>query len=109
VLLAGVAVEKLLPAKFTKIKSHSDALQTTFSTLLDIFYPPNFRCFDKNGVFQQPQAITLTENCPTPVRVEKCFYEKVIKKSRPTWRPSLVVLPFLFFVVFAAFPQKILR
>jgi hypothetical protein len=26
--------------------------------LLDIFYPPNFRCFDKNGVFQQPRDVT---------------------------------------------------
>jgi hypothetical protein len=34
----------------------------TFSVFLDIFYPPNFGCFDENGVFQQPQAITLIEN-----------------------------------------------
>jgi hypothetical protein len=26
---------------------------------LDILYPPNFACFGKNGVFQQPQAIAL--------------------------------------------------
>ena len=52
-----VAVEKLFPAKFAKIKLRQDALQTTFSVFLDIFYPPNFRCFDENGVFQQPQAI----------------------------------------------------
>jgi hypothetical protein len=77
--------------------------------LPDIFYPPNFRCFDKNGVFQQPQAITLTENCPTPVRVEKCFYEKVIKKVKADVAALISFLPFLFFVVFAAFPQKILR
>jgi len=37
-----VAVEKLLPAKFAKIKSRQDALQTIFSDRLDIFYPPNF-------------------------------------------------------------------
>jgi hypothetical protein len=28
--------------------------------LLDIFYVPNFGSFDKTGVFQQPQAFTLT-------------------------------------------------
>ena len=55
----GVAVEKLLSVKFAKIKSRQDALQTTFSVFLDIFYPPNFRCFEENGLFQQPQAITL--------------------------------------------------
>jgi hypothetical protein len=60
-LLTGVAVEKLFPAKFAKTKLHQDALQTTFSVFLDIFYPPNLRCFDENGVFQQPQAITLID------------------------------------------------
>jgi hypothetical protein len=41
-LQSGVAVEKLFPAKFAKIKSRQDALQTTFSVFLDTFYPPNF-------------------------------------------------------------------
>jgi hypothetical protein len=53
-----VAVEKLFPMKFAKITLHQDALQTTFSVFLDIFYPPNFCCFDENGVFQQPRLIT---------------------------------------------------
>jgi hypothetical protein len=35
-------VERLSPAKFAKIKLRQDILQTTFSVLLDIFYPPNF-------------------------------------------------------------------
>jgi hypothetical protein len=56
-----VAVEKLLPAKFAKIKLRQDALQTPFSVFLDIFYRPNFRCFEGNGVFQHPQAITLSD------------------------------------------------
>ena len=43
------------------MKLHQDALQTPFSVFLDIFYPLNFRCFDENGVFQQPQAITLMD------------------------------------------------
>jgi hypothetical protein len=60
-MLTGVAVEKLFHAKFAKIKSRQDALQATFSVFLDIFYPPNFGCFDENGVFQQPQAISLIE------------------------------------------------
>jgi hypothetical protein len=38
----GVAVEKLLPTKFAKIKSRLDALQATFSSSLDIFYLPKF-------------------------------------------------------------------
>jgi hypothetical protein len=55
-----VAVEKLLPAKFAKIKLRQDALQTTFSVFLDIFYPRIFGYFGENGLFQHPQAITLT-------------------------------------------------
>jgi hypothetical protein len=31
-----------------------------FSIFLDIPYPPNAPCFGGNGLFQQPQAITLT-------------------------------------------------
>jgi hypothetical protein len=54
----GVAVEKLTPAKFAKIKSRQDARETTFSVFLDIFYPPNLAIWDEKGVFQQPQAIT---------------------------------------------------
>ena len=61
-MISPVAVEKLLLLKFAKIKSRQDAPQTTFWVFLDIFYPPNFRCFEENGVFQQPQAITL--KCP---------------------------------------------
>ncbi len=54
-----MAVEKLLSVKFAKIKLRQDALQTIFSIFLDIFYPPNFRCFEENGLFQHPQAITV--------------------------------------------------
>ena len=50
-----MAVEKLLSVKFAKIKLRQEALQTTFSIFLDIFYPPNFGCFGENGVFQQPR------------------------------------------------------
>jgi hypothetical protein len=56
--LTGVAVEKLVAPKFAKTKSRQDALQTTFSVFLDIFYPQNLAVWDEKGVFQQPQAIT---------------------------------------------------
>src|SRR5882724_4212698 len=52
--MTGVGVEKLLRAKFAKIKSCQDAPQTTFSVFLDIFYPPNSCCSEETGVFQQP-------------------------------------------------------
>ena len=55
-----MGVEKLLSVKFAKIKLRQDALQTIFSIFLDIFYPPNFRCFEENGLFQHPQTLTLT-------------------------------------------------
>ena len=38
--LTGVAVEKLLPSKFAKIKLRQEALQSIFSGGADIFYPP---------------------------------------------------------------------
>ena len=47
------------PRNSLKIKLRWDALQTTISVLVDISYPPNFHCFEQNGVFQQPQAIAL--------------------------------------------------
>jgi hypothetical protein len=59
-VLSAVAVEKLLPAKFAKIKSRQDALHTTFSVFLDIFYLPNFWDFEEKGVFQQPRDVTPT-------------------------------------------------
>jgi hypothetical protein len=48
-LLSGVAVEKLLPAKFAKIKSRRDAPQSIFSGRLDIFYPPDFGCLGRKS------------------------------------------------------------
>jgi hypothetical protein len=64
------AVEKLLPAKFAKIKSRQDALQATFSTWVDIFSPPIFRCFEENGLFQQPRLLTTVTSGLLVVREE---------------------------------------
>ena len=50
-------VEKLLLAKFAKNEIALGCPKNDFSALLNIFYPPNFRCFEENGVFQQTQAI----------------------------------------------------
>jgi hypothetical protein len=58
-LKTGVAVEKLTSGKCSEKLWRQDALQTTFSVRVDIFYPPNFGCFEKSGLFQQPQAFTL--------------------------------------------------
>jgi len=55
-----VGVEKLDLSKLLE-KSLRWEARVTFLVFLDIFYPPNARCFEKNAVFQQPQAITLTE------------------------------------------------
>jgi hypothetical protein len=46
-----VGVEKLLPAKFAKIKSRQEAPQSIFSGWIDIFYPPNFACSGRIGSF----------------------------------------------------------
>jgi hypothetical protein len=46
-----VAVEKLLPAKFAKIKSRQEAPQSIFPGRVDIFYPPNFGCLGRKVSF----------------------------------------------------------
>jgi hypothetical protein len=51
---SGVAVEKLIPAKFAKIKSRQEAAQSIFSGRVDIFYPPNFGCLRRKGSFSTP-------------------------------------------------------
>ena len=63
-----MAVEKLLSVKFAKIKLRQDALDTIFSIFLDIFYPPNFRCFEENGLFQHPQAFTPTTGSMSSIK-----------------------------------------
>jgi len=56
-----VGVEKLDLRKMVGKTLRQDALQTTISVLVDIFYPPDFGCFEKKGLFQHPQAISLIE------------------------------------------------
>ena len=92
-----MAVEKLLRAKFAKIELRQDALQTTFSIFLDIFYPPNFRRFDENGVFQHPRdSSTVT---PDPVLAlfllafkdhMICYWLHYCGDSNPTLRKLLL-------------------
>jgi uncharacterized damage-inducible protein DinB len=50
-LKSGVAVEKLLPAKFAKIKLRQDAPQSIYSGRLYIFYTPNFGCLGRKVSF----------------------------------------------------------
>jgi hypothetical protein len=56
--VTGVAVEKLARHEFAEIASRQEALQTIFSSLLDIFYHPIFDFFQKNRLFQQPQGLS---------------------------------------------------
>jgi hypothetical protein len=51
-----VAVEKLALHEIAEIASRQEALQTIFSSLLDIFYHPIFDYYQKNRLFQQPQG-----------------------------------------------------
>jgi hypothetical protein len=52
-----VAVEKLSRRKFAETASRQEALQTIFRSRLDIFHHPIFDFFQKNRLFQQPQAL----------------------------------------------------
>jgi hypothetical protein len=59
-VLRQVGVEKLFPAKFAKIKSRQEALQTTFSVFLDIFYLQVVANLRKmQSIFQHPQTLSL--------------------------------------------------
>jgi hypothetical protein len=55
----GVAVEKLAHHDFAENASRQQALQTIFTSLLNIFYYPIFDFFQKNRVFQHPQGLSL--------------------------------------------------
>jgi hypothetical protein len=65
VLLSGVAVEKL-PHQKTVEKNFALGCptQTTISVSVDILNPPNFGGFQTRGLFQDPQAFTLTGVVP---------------------------------------------
>jgi hypothetical protein len=54
-----VAAEKLAHFDFAKIASRQEALQTIFSSLLDISYHPISDLFQKNRVFQQPRMLSI--------------------------------------------------
>ena len=54
-----MAVEKLTHQKMAEKTLRYDALQTLSTIRVDISYPRNSGCFEKNGLFQQPLAITL--------------------------------------------------
>jgi len=69
-MLTGVAVEKLLPAKFAKIKSRQEAPQSIFSGWLDIFYPQNLACSARRGSFSTATGV-YTQN-PRP-EANECY------------------------------------
>ncbi len=46
-----MAVEKIFPTKFAKIKLRQEALQSMFSGRLDIFYPSNFGGLGRKASF----------------------------------------------------------
>jgi hypothetical protein len=53
----GVGVEKLFTAKFAKIKSRQDVLQTTSSIFWTFHIPQILAVREETGLFQQAQAL----------------------------------------------------
>ena len=70
-----MAVEKLLPPKFAKIKLRQDALQTTFLIFETFCIPQILAVWEETGVFQQPLPISLIfrllPNAPDANRIER--------------------------------------
>ena len=66
-------VEKVAHPDFAKIASLQEALQTIFPSLLDIFYHPSFDFFQKNRLFQQPQAFSQV----TRITCENAIYQQL--------------------------------
>ena len=69
-----MAVEKLLRAKFAKIKSRQEAPQSIFSGRVDIFYP-NFGCLGQKGSF----------STATPVNNNQSITERGSSTAWPTF------------------------
>jgi hypothetical protein len=63
-----VAVEKLLPAKFAKIKLRQDAPQSIYSGRLYIFYTPNFGCLGRKVSFSTATGF-VTNRQPASLRI----------------------------------------
>lgn len=61
-------------------------LQTIFSVFLDIFYPPDFGCFEKNGLFQHPRDVT-TATAEFPRYIQN---RGISASARNHFRPSIV-------------------
>jgi hypothetical protein len=80
-LPSGVAVEKLDLSKLVEETLRYEALQTTFLIFLDIFYPSNCCCFEKNGVFQQPQAVTLRILVPGILSVMAIYQQRTQQRG----------------------------
>jgi hypothetical protein len=53
-----VGIEKLFTAKFTRIKSRQDALQTTFSIFWTFHMPQILAVREETGFFQQARDVT---------------------------------------------------
>ena len=81
-----MAVEKLLLAKFAKIKSRQEARQSIFSDRVDIFYPPNFDCLRRKGSFSTP-----TDGMRRPVSGRDAVRSQVIDvlKAQIKRRPAM--------------------
>jgi len=74
-----LGVEKLLSAKFAKIESRQDALQTTFSVLLDIFYPHFWPILRKMDFFNTHAYLqeewTKDASAPISLRQDKSMID----------------------------------
>jgi hypothetical protein len=70
-----VGVEKVFFRKSAEIASRQDALQTTFSIPVDIFYPQICGCFSRKRLFQQPHLFSPTIGVAARLKAANSFFE----------------------------------
>jgi hypothetical protein len=78
-----VGVEKLAHLKMAEKNFALGCPTNDFSVFRYIFYPPNFRCFDENGLFQHPRDIASTDDS---LRDGGSFTTR-LRESDRHWRP----------------------
>jgi hypothetical protein len=85
-----VGVEQVTHQKTVEKTFRYDALQTTISVSVDIFYPQNFSSFQKKGLFQHPLSISLKFRV---LSIKSTFLRLALARQAGIELPSIQLCP----------------